>query len=349
MSKKYTIGIIDDTISNLQYLNNLLSTEGYNVKASYEPDFAIESFRLEKPDLILLDIKMPYRDGFEVCRILKADKNLTNIPIIFISALDDIDNKLKAFEEGGVDYITKPFENQEILARVKTQLQLFESQQSIKKLLNNQDLFLKKIIHDMNTPLSIIFLNIDMLKNIVGNLEQFSSIKAASKSLSCIYNDLYYLTKKEIREKQLEEISILHFIIERKKFFNELLAVKNLILEIDVDDEFSILMDKHELERIIDNTIANAIKYCFENTIITIKLIIKDGCKCISVADIGPIISDTSDIFRPFVQQTNTNIGFGLGLSIIKEICDTNRIYVKVFSENDMTTFEYLFTAEEYL
>lgn len=346
MSKKYTIAVIDDTVSNLKYLHNLLTAHGYIVKASSEPDFAIESFKLEKPDLILLDIKMPHKDGFEVCKMLKSDDVLNNIPIIFISALDDIQNKLRAFAEGGADYITKPFESEEILARVRTQLQLFESKESINKLLEYQDLFLKKIIHDMNTPLSIIFLNMDSLKQIMGDFEQFSAIKAASKTLSCIYNDLYYLTKKEARMQNIEKIPLLQFIIGRKKFFYEMLSVKNLSIEIIVDDEFEIHMDKYELERVLDNTISNAIKYSYENSNIIIKLSKADKSNILSIKNYGPTIVNKENTFKPFCQQKSTNIGLGLGLSIIKEICDSNMIQIKLFSENAMTCFEYIFNKK---
>jgi len=202
MNKKYTVLIIDDKSENLHYLNNILKEENFLIRATTDATFAINSSKLNPPDLILLDIKMPNLDGFEVCKILKEDETLKDIPIIFISALDDIQSKVKAFEQGGVDYITKPFEKEEVIARVKTQLKIFESKNTISKLLELQDFFLKKIIHEMNTPLSIISLNIDNLESTLGYKEQFEAIKASSKSLSSIYNDLYFLVKKEKRTKR---------------------------------------------------------------------------------------------------------------------------------------------------
>ena len=165
MDKKYTILIIDDKTENLHYLNTLLKEEDYLVRATTDSSFALSSSKLNPPNLILLDIKMPNLDGFEVCKLLKKEENLKDIPIIFISALDDVQSKVKAFEEGGVDYITKPFEKEEVKARIKTQLNIFESKRTISNLLEQQDFFLKKIIHEMNTPLSIISLNIDNLES----------------------------------------------------------------------------------------------------------------------------------------------------------------------------------------
>lgn len=193
MDKNYTILIIDDKSENLHYLNTILKEENFLIRATTDANFAINSSKLNPPDLILLDIKMPNISGFEVCKIIKNDETLKDIPIIFISALDDTQSKVKALNEGGVDYITKPFEKEEVIARVKTQLKIFESKNTISKLLEQQDFFLKKIIHEMNTPLSIIGLNIDNLESTLGYKEQFEAIKASSKSLSSIYNDLYYL------------------------------------------------------------------------------------------------------------------------------------------------------------
>ncbi|MDY0051819.1 MAG: response regulator, partial [Aliarcobacter sp.] len=151
MNKKYTVLIIDDKKENLKYLNEILKKENYTIKASTDAMFAINSSKINPPHLILLDIKMPELNGFEVCNLLKQEENLKDIPIIFISALDDIESKVKALSVGGVDYITKPFEKEEVKARVKTQLKIFEKAQTIEKLLTQQDFFLKKIIHEMNT------------------------------------------------------------------------------------------------------------------------------------------------------------------------------------------------------
>jgi len=144
MDKNYTILIIDDKSENLHYLSNILKEEKFLIRATTDASFAINSSKLNPPDLILLDIKMPNMSGFEVCKILKKDETLKDIPIIFISALDDTQSKVKALNEGGVDYITKPFEKEEVIARVKTQLKIFESKNTISKLLELQDFFLKK-------------------------------------------------------------------------------------------------------------------------------------------------------------------------------------------------------------
>jgi len=116
--------VVDDIPANLKLLSNILSAQGYKVRPASDGQLALRSVASEIPDLILLDIKMPGMDGYEVCRQLKAEARFREIPVIFISALDELADKVKGFEAGGLDYITKPFEPIEVLARVKTHLRL---------------------------------------------------------------------------------------------------------------------------------------------------------------------------------------------------------------------------------
>ncbi|WP_378956500.1 response regulator [Pelosinus sp. sgz500959] len=116
--------VVDDNPANLKLLIDILSSEGYKVRPANGGDLALLSVAAKAPDLILLDIKMPDIDGYEVCRRLKKEKHSCEIPIIFISALDDVEAKVKSFDLGGVDYISKPFQPKEVLARVKNYLQI---------------------------------------------------------------------------------------------------------------------------------------------------------------------------------------------------------------------------------
>ncbi|MEG4571439.1 response regulator [Microcoleus sp. N3A4] len=119
---KIEILVVDDLRDNLRLLSNLLLEQGYEVRTAINGTMALRSAQSEPPDLILLDINMPDIDGYEVCRQLKASEETRNIPVIFISALDDALDKVKAFKVGGVDYITKPFQVEEMLIRIETQL-----------------------------------------------------------------------------------------------------------------------------------------------------------------------------------------------------------------------------------
>ena len=116
--------IVDDSPADLRLLANTLSAEGYIVHPASEGRLALEFVQATLPDLILLDITMPDMDGYQVCASLKAEECTREVPVIFISSLDHVLDKVKAFAAGGVDYVVKPFEAQEVLARVKTHLAL---------------------------------------------------------------------------------------------------------------------------------------------------------------------------------------------------------------------------------
>jgi len=119
-----TILIIDDTISNLRVAVDLLHAYGFRILTASDGESGIERAHLAQPDLILLDVRMPGLDGFECCRRLKAHPGTAHIPVIFMTALTDTDNKVRGFDLGGVDYISKPFDAGELLARVRTHLEL---------------------------------------------------------------------------------------------------------------------------------------------------------------------------------------------------------------------------------
>ncbi len=162
--------IVDDTPANLRLLTGMLSEQGYKVRAAPNGKLALRAAHVAPPDLILLDINMPDMNGYEVCAALKDDPTTRDIPIIFISALDQTEDKVKAFTLGGVDYVTKPFQIEEVLARVRTHLTLYALQRQLAAAnqelraanadlaASNADLnaFARTVAHDLKNPLSAI-------------------------------------------------------------------------------------------------------------------------------------------------------------------------------------------------
>ncbi len=176
-SYKADLLVVDDVPLNLHLLVHLLTKEGYKVRPASSGAAALAAAQAEPPDMILLDIMMPEMDGYEVCRRLKADERTRDIPVIFISAIDQAADKVKAFEVGGVDYVTKPIQPGEVIARIQTHLKLRELQKSLEeknRLLEEEvverrmveeslrqyaeelDAFAHTVAHDLKTPLSII-------------------------------------------------------------------------------------------------------------------------------------------------------------------------------------------------
>lgn len=133
-----TILIVDDTPANVQVLSGMLKEHGYKTRVALSGEFALQAVQNNPPDLILLDINMPEMDGYTVCQHLKADEQLREIPVIFISALTETMDKVKAFDVGGVDYVTKPFQFAEVEARVVTHLKLRRYQLYLEQMVTEQ-------------------------------------------------------------------------------------------------------------------------------------------------------------------------------------------------------------------
>ena len=137
--------VVDDTPDNLRLLSALLSQKGYKVRKALNGQMALTACQVTPPDLVLLDINMPLMNGYEVCKELKNDQRTGDIPVIFISALDDVLDKVKAFEVGGIDYITKPFQEAEVLSRINSQLKL----RSLQRKLQEKNILLEQAMTDL--------------------------------------------------------------------------------------------------------------------------------------------------------------------------------------------------------
>jgi putative nucleotidyltransferase with HDIG domain len=135
---------VDDTPASLRLLTEILSSEGYLVRSAINGELALHAAIAQPPKLILLDVNMPGMDGFEVCRHLKEQSDLREIPVIFVSALSEIPDKLMGFEIGGVDYVTKPFQREELLARVQTHLQLYNLSHHLEEMVEQRTRSLKE-------------------------------------------------------------------------------------------------------------------------------------------------------------------------------------------------------------
>ncbi|MCB0168223.1 MAG: response regulator [Anaerolineae bacterium] len=181
---------VDDTISSLELLSTILTGHGFDVRIASKGSTGLMLARAEPPDLILLDVRMPEMDGYEVCRHLKSEQATRDIPIIFVSALNEVIDKVKGFEVGGVDYITKPFQAEEVLARVKTHLSLYKLQTELAE----RNLHLQQEISDRKQAETLIqqrVVELSALHTIAQTLASLSDLPEALKKVAEIITYLF--------------------------------------------------------------------------------------------------------------------------------------------------------------
>ena len=161
--KKKTILIVDDNPMNLLLTSHVLENEGYATLTADDGRTALKELEKQTPSLILLDVMMPEMDGYEVCRLINANEEWTEIPIIFLTANAQTENLVEGFKAGGVDYITKPFKGEELLVRVKNHLELADSKKMIVEMNKSRDKLYSIIAHDIRSPLSGILQTVDAI------------------------------------------------------------------------------------------------------------------------------------------------------------------------------------------
>lgn len=217
--------IIDDTPDNLRILSSILNKVGYKVRKALNWQIAFTACQTQLPDLILLDIMMPEVDGYEICRRFKQDPTTVDIPIIFISALDDIFDKVKAFEVGGVDYITKPFEFAEVIVRVKNQLELRNARLEILKLNNRLEERVKQRTLELENTLKKLQIEINSRQELQSKLLE----TALRDALTSLPNRVFFINQLEQALNRAKLESDYHFAVlfldcDRFKIINDSLG-----------------------------------------------------------------------------------------------------------------------------
>ena len=357
-NKLPSILVVDDTPANLKLISGMLREKGYKVRPATSGKLALRAAENDPPDIILLDINMPHMNGFEVCTRLKRIDKLKDIPVIFISALTETLDKVKAFGCGGVDYITKPFQFEEVHARVETHLKLRHYQIILER--QNKELReaarLREVVeritqHDLKQPISCIIGYPKMILKIGGmNNEQTEMLQSIEKSGYRMLNminrslDLYKMEKGTYRFFP-ERVNLLEILSALVTELQNLARARGVTIQIflcgaapDPEDQFLIIGDPLLCHSMMGNLLQNALEASPQNEIVTISLE-QNETALVRIHNQGAVPEKIRQSFFDKFSTAGKRDGTGLGTYSAKLCAETQngRIEMQTSHENGTT------------
>ncbi|MBP1630865.1 MAG: response regulator receiver sensor signal transduction histidine kinase [Bacteroidetes bacterium] len=341
-NSEYKILVVDDVQSNIILLKAILGKEGYQILEANNGYECIEKLKTDNPDIILLDIMMPEINGLETLEIIRNAEVYPDIPIIFLSALDDKKDVVKGFKSGANDYVTKPFNNNELVVRVNHQISLIAAKREIEEktisllsTIKNRDRLYSVIAHDLRSPLSSIKMILNLLtteleESKIDN-ELYSMLKEAnrtSEELFLLLDNLLKWTKTQTGRLNIirQKIDIIGIINGLEDLYTMMTKSKGIKISLISDsNQIETFSDTDLIKTILRNLIVNAIKFSYTGGEIKITVevinneiiigIIDNGCG-ISEANKDKILSKENS-YTTF--GTNNEEGSGLGLNLCNE------------------------------
>lgn len=345
--KPYNILIVDDVPDNIKVAANILQRKNYELSFATSGNDALDKVNSNKFELILLDVMMPEMDGFQVCEKIKSTPATKDIPIIFLTAKTDTESIVKGLKLGAVDYVTKPFNSTELLARVRTHLELQRSKEELQELNATKDKFFSIIAHDLRGPFTallglteLLIIKIDRyskddIKRIVGELQ------SSAKTVHTLLENLLTWSRlqRNIIEHFPENIPLDDIARHNILLFQSGAHQKQITLRNLVQKDMTVYADYHMTDTIIRNLISNALKFTDAGG--TIELSVKDNEQSMEIAvsdtGVGMNKEDISKLFRIDVRHSNVGTagekGTGLGLILCKELVEKNGGTIRVESE----------------
>ncbi|MCP4406092.1 MAG: hybrid sensor histidine kinase/response regulator [bacterium] len=363
---KATILLVDDNDTNLTILTEKLNGLNYQTVQAHNGKQAIEIVSDLRPDLIMMDVIMPQMDGFTACRILKEQEATRDIPVIFMTGLSEVEKKLQGFKAGGIDYITKPFQLQEVVVRVNTHITICKQQQQLQiqnarlqeqnALIDEQraqlqevnlrkDKFLSIISHDLQQPFTGIFVQTERIKRSVQtkrydeieqNAEQLQiSVENYQNLLSNLLN--WARLQQGLLEYQPKTVDINLIIAKNIALFRPKAEEKQLKLTNACEERLMGFVDVNMLDSVIGNLFSNAIKFTEVNGSVTVSASDEAEHIRFAVSDTGYGISEDklATLFQIDMKPHHSGIsgenGAGLGLVLCKEFLEKHggRIWVE--------------------
>ncbi len=349
---KQTILVVDDVPDNLDILSNVLS-DLYRVQAAINGAKALEIAAITPaPDLILLDIMMPEMDGYEVLIRLKSKPSTAQIPVIFLSAKTETADEEKGLNLGALDYITKPFSPAIVLARVKTQLTLYNQSRALErsylnlqKLEELRDNLVHMLVHDMRTPLSVMRMSLGMLKDEIAdelnneNRLDLENALTGTEKLVEMVNDLLDISRMEAGKMPLNLVSNDVVKIARQAMLRISKLAEKINISLDIAEEQTIaICDPEIIDRVISNLLHNALKFTPEGGSVSVSIAKLETGVEVAITDSGPGIPEKfqQQIFEKFGQteEARKHTSSGLGLTFSKMAVENHGGEIGVESES---------------
>jgi two-component system sensor histidine kinase/response regulator len=346
--------VVDDVIKNLQVVGTMLRNAGYAVTPATSGAEALKGLRVRVPDLVLLDMMMPEMDGLEVCRRLKADPSTQSVPVIFLTANNEMEHLVKGFEVGAVDYVTKPFNAPELLARVRTHLELkqardviFRNGVELRRLNDEKNEFMGIAAHDLRSPLNAIKGYSEMVLEDSAisreNAELIQKIHEASARMAEMVQNLLDANRIDRGELKLSLaptnlVPVLSSVVEAQR--PRSVAKQQTIHLQSEATALNVEVDPNIIVQVLENLISNAVKYSPRGKSIFVRLKREGSAVRCEVRDEGPGLSadDHKKLFGKFARlsakPTGDEHSTGLGLSIVKKMVEA--MNGKVWCESEL-------------
>ena len=355
MENKSKILVVDDEQVNLKLLAAVFEPQGYEVMTASSGEAALGIVANCPPDLILLDVMMPGINGFEVLNRLRLNPATQLTPVVLVTSLKDTSDRVKGIDAGCDDFISKPFDRNELLARARSLLrikalrgELEENYKSLQALERLKDSLIHMIVHDLNNPLTAISLKLQLMRQeLEGKLSvehtaDFGFVLSAAQDLRRMINDLLDINKME-KDKIKLKLEKIDLAAAAKQVIDQMSAAageEDVRLALDVSAAAGdVVADKELIQRVIANLVSNAIKFSPSQGVVTVRILngAGDGDISVQVKDGGPgIPSEYLDrVFEKFlqVQTPKVKAGRGLGLTFCKLAVEAHGGKVWVESE----------------
>jgi two-component system sensor histidine kinase/response regulator len=327
--------VVDDTAENLRLLTNLFREHGYEVRPVPSGKLALQAVALDPPDLVLLDIQMPGMDGYQVCEELKQNAAWMDIPVIFVSALDEVFDKVRAFSVGGVDYVPKPFQVEEVLARVRTHLALRRTQLELtgtiarlRELETLRESLVQMVVHDLKSPLWGIEHFMERLADeTAGHIPpgaqlQLRRVQTAASDLARMVNGMLDLSRIESRRMPIAPDVVGVALLVRQAIANVVAGDASRAITVEVPDGMSFWADPDLMRRVIENLVSNGLKHTPEGSPLDIRATAGDQGVRLEVRDQGSGVpeQDRERIFDKFgtLEARSRYHSSGLGLAFCR-------------------------------